>query len=189
MASRPLSKSKTGHVGFIGGLKLPVLQTFEAGFRQGALDTNPKIKVDVTYGVGFDSPDKGREAAKGMYDAGADVIFPAAGGSGVGVFQAAKASKKWALGVDSDQYQSVDPSLRDVILTSVLKRVDVAVFKYIQAYTKGDKKTGVQQYDLGSEGVGLSTSGGKIDDIASKIEEAKTKIKNSQIVVPTTPKS
>ena len=75
---------------------------------------------------GFNDPAKGKTAAEGMYDSGADIVYQAAGGSGTGVFQAATEKGKWAIGVDSDQYNTVDPSLRDVIITSMLKRVDAA---------------------------------------------------------------
>ena len=100
-------KSKTGQVGFIGGVDVPLLQSFQAGFDAGAKHANPSIKIDDTYlfeppdQSGFSAPDKAKEAAKGMYDKGADVIYTAAGGSGAGAFTAAKTAGKWAIGVDS----------------------------------------------------------------------------------------
>ena len=127
-------KSTTGSVGFIGGCSVPLIAKFEAGFKAGAEKAKPGTKVTSKYlstpqqgCTGFNDPAAGTEAAKGMYDSGVDVIFAAAGGSGTGVFQAAKAANKLAIGVDSDQYQSADAAVRDVIITSMIKRVDVAV--------------------------------------------------------------
>jgi basic membrane protein A len=119
-----------------------------------------------------------------MYDQGADIVYQAAGGSGTGVFQAAKAKGKLAIGVDSDQYETVEAGLRDVIITSMLKRVDVAVFDFIQAVA-GEKFTaGKQVFDLKKDGVGFSTSGGKVDDIKAKLDEYKQQIISGAIMVP-----
>src|SRR4029453_11833912 len=107
-----------------------------------------------------------RDIATTMYDGGADVIYHAAGGSGAGLFEAAKASsdakgtKLWAIGVDSDQYNTSDPAVKDYILTSMLKRVDVAVFELIKAQMDGNIKGGPIRYDLSVDGVGYATSGG-----------------------------
>src|SRR4051812_14836929 len=124
--------SKTGKLGFIGGVQTPLIQKFEAGFVAGAKKINPNATVDVKYisqppdFSGFNDPAKGKEIATGQYAAGADVVYAAAGGSGGGLFEAAKATstdaaKHWAIGVDSDQYKLVDPSLKPFILTSMLK--------------------------------------------------------------------
>ena len=136
-------KSKTGHVGFIGGVDVPLLQSFQAGFDAGAKHANPSIKIDDAYLTeppdfgGFNAPDKAKEAAKGMYDKGADVIYAAAGGSGAGVFLAAKAAGKLAIGVDSDQVLTADASVKSVIITSALKRVDTAVYLYLKDFASG----------------------------------------------------
>ncbi len=122
-----------------------------------------------------------------MYDAGADVIFAAAGGSGTGVFQSAKAKGKLAIGVDSDQYESAAADLKPVILTSMLKRVDVAVFDFVKAQQSGTPLTGVQVFDLKKDGVGYSTSGGKVDDIKAQLEEIKGKIVAGTVPVPDKP--
>jgi len=136
---------------------------------------------------GFNDPAAGKETGKGMYDQGADVIYSAAGGSGSGVFQAAKAASKKAIGVDSDQYQSADPAVRDVIMTSMLKRVDTAVFSYIKSVGSGSPLTGTQVFDLKRDGVGYATSGGFVDDIEPQLEAAKKKIISGEIKVPTKP--
>ena len=127
-------KTETDNVGFIGGVEVPLIQKFEAGFIAGAKEVNPNIKVQTTYLTqapdfsGFNDPAKGKTAAQGMFDAGADVVYHAAGGSGGGLFEAAAESDNWAIGVDSDQYELADDSVKDVIMTSMLKNVDVAVF-------------------------------------------------------------
>ncbi len=186
-------KSKTGHVGFIGGVNVPLLQAFQAGFDAGAKHVNPSIKIDDAYLTeppdfgGFNAPDKAKVSAKGMYDKGADVIFAAAGGSGNGVFLAATAASKFAIGVDSDQYLTADAAVKSVILTSALKRVDTAVYLFIKDFASGKKDAGVQTYDLKNDGVGYSTSGGQVDDIKAKLEAIKADIISGKIVVPSKP--
>ena len=187
-------KSKTGNVGYIGGVETPLLKKFEAGFAAGAKQVKPGVKVQAKYlsqppdFSGFGSPDKGRETANGMYDAGADVIYAAAGGSGTGVFQAAVAKKALAIGVDSDQYESVqNPKLQPVILTSMLKRVDVAVLQTIEKFSKNEQIPAQTVFDLSVDGVGYSESGGFVADIKPMLEELKAKIIAGTIKVPTTP--
>ncbi len=187
-------KSETGHVGFIGGCLVDLIKKFEAGYVAGAKAVNPDVLVDVNYistvadaCSGFNDPAKGKTAAEGMYDSGADIVYQAAGGSGTGVFQAATEKGKWAIGVDSDQYNTVDPSLRDVIITSMLKRVDVAVYDFIDAFANGDFTAGQQVFDLEVDGVGYSTTGGQIDDIVDQLEDYKAKIISGEIEVPTAP--
>ena len=184
-------KSKSGNVGFVGGVEVPLIKKFEAGYRAGAEAVNPEIKVQVTYLTqppdfsGFGDPAKGKTAAAGMYDAGADVVYQAAGGSGGGVFEAAADAGAFAIGVDSDQYNTADPAVQDVIITSMLKKVDVAVFDFIQSVVDGNFAAGPITYDLEKDGVGYSTSGGQIDDITSKLEEYKKQIIAGDITVPT----
>ena len=103
-----------------------------------------------------------------MYDNGADIVYAAAGGSGGGVFEAASDEGKLAIGVDSDQYNTADPSVKDVIMTSMLKNVNVAVYNYLKEVVGGTFPTGVTTYDLKVDGVGYATSGGKIDDITDQ---------------------
>lgn len=186
-------KTETDHVGFIGGVEVPLIKKFEAGFIAGAKEVTPDIQVDVTYLTqapdfsGFNDPAKGKTAAQGMYDAGADIVYAAAGGSGGGVFEAASESGNWAIGVDSDQYQTADPSVQDVILTSMLKNVDVAVFDYLTSVNDGTFPSGVTRYDLSVDGVGYSTSGGFIDDITGDLDGYKQQIIDGEITVPTEP--
>jgi basic membrane protein A len=186
-------KSKADHIGFVGGVETPLIQKFEAGYVAGATEVNPDIKVDSTYLTqvpdfsGFGDPAKGKTAAQGMYDGGADVVYHAAGGSGGGVFEAASEAGALAIGVDSDQYETADPSVQDVILTSMLKNVNVAVHEYLSKVNDGEFPSGTTRYDLAVDGVGYSTSGGKVDDIADQLDEFKQKIIDGEIKVPTTP--
>ena len=187
-------KSQAAHIGFVGGCKVDLIAKFEAGYIAGAKAVKPNIKVDVNYlstpaerCSGFNDPAKGKTAAEGLYDAGADIVYQAAGGSGVGVFQAAKAKGKKAIGVDSDQYNTVDPALKDVIITSMLKRVDNAVFDFVKSMGEGKFTAGVQTFDLKKDGVGYSTTGGFVDDIKPQLEDYKQKIISGQITVPTKP--
>jgi basic membrane protein A len=194
-------KSTSGHIGFIGGVKGVggLIEKFEAGYKAGAKAVNPDIVVDANYITeapdfdGFNAPDRGRDIATAMYDGGADIVYSAAGGSGAGVFEAAKASseakgsKVWAIGVDSDQYNTSDPAVKDYILTSMIKRVDVAVFEIIKAQMDGNVKGGPTRYDLSVDGVGYATSGGFVDDIKDKLEGYKADIISGKIVVPTDP--
>ncbi|WP_041775855.1 BMP family lipoprotein [Blastococcus saxobsidens] len=188
-------KSETDHIGFVGGVEMPLIQKFEAGYVAGAKAVNPDIQVDVEYispagdFSGFGDPARGQILARSMYDAGADIVYHAAGGSGTGVFQAAAETGNRAIGVDSDQYQTVDdPELQAVIMTSMLKRVDNAVEGFITDYSEGNVQGGVDiTNDLASDGVGLATSGGQIDDIQAQIEEYRQQIIDGEIEVPTTP--
>ncbi|GAB1327934.1 BMP family lipoprotein [Streptomyces sp. NPDC093260] len=188
-------KTKKDHVGFIGGVDVPLIKKFEAGYVQGVKDTNPKIKVDTQYlshgsdTSGFASPDKGKEAAQGMLDKGADVIYTAAGSSGNGAIEAVSGVKgAWAIGVDSDQYNI--PGLakyKNSILTSVVKNVDVGVYDLIKSVHDGKPVTGNSVYSLAKEGVSLSTSGGFLTDIQPKLDAAKKKIVDGSTKVKTTP--
>ena len=118
---------------------------------------------------------------------GADVIYHAAGGSGGGVFEAVKAANKMAIGVDSDQALTADESVRDIIISSMIKKVDVAVFDFIKANVDGNVPSGDQVYDLKKGGVDYATTGGHVDDIKSKIDDYKQQIIDGKITVPTTP--
>jgi len=197
--------SKSGKVGFIGGVRFPLLQKFEAGFAAGAKATKKNITVDVKYieesnFSGFNDPAKAKVIAKGMIDRGVDVIYSAAGGSGAGNFQAAtdagKAGKKvWTIGVDSDQWLSASAAEKKNMLTSMLKRVDRAVYDVIATAVAGSSVNDVldesgiygRVYDLSLGGVGVSYSGGYINKFKSQIDKAAAAIKSGKIVVPTKP--
>ena len=194
-------KSETGTIGFIGGVANVggLIERFQAGFEAGAEAVNPDIEVIVNYITeapdfdGFGAPDRAKETALAMYEEGADIVYHAAGGSGAGLFQAAKeqsdatGSKVWAIGVDSDQYLTSDAGVREYILTSMLKRVDVAIFEVIKAAIEGTVQPGPTTYDLSVDGVGFSTSGGFVDDIADQIDGFKAQIVSGDMVVPREP--
>jgi basic membrane protein A len=193
-------KSTTGNVGFIGGVSgIGLIEKFEAGFTAGAKSVNPDIVVQVAYlsefpeFAGFEDPASAADVATSMYSEGADIIYAAAGLSGSGMFQAASevsaetGSKVWGIGVDSDQYLTVDPSVQEYVLTSMIKRVDVAVYEITKAYLEGTFKAGETRYDLAADGVGYAISGGFVDDIVDQLEEAKAGIIDGSIVVPTAP--
>lgn len=184
--------SETGTIGFVGGVETTLIQKFEAGYVAGAKAVNPEIKVEVKYLTpdgdfsGFADPAKGRTTAKGLYDSGADVVYHASGGSGAGVFEAAAEAEKWVIGVDSDQYLTATPEQQPFVLTSMLKRVDVAVFDAIESFKGGSLEPGVQLFDLKVDGVGYSTSGDNIKDVDA-IEALKQQIIDGEIKVPETP--
>jgi basic membrane protein A len=188
-------KSESGHIGFVGGVESPLIQEFEAGYVAGAQAAKPGIVIDRQYispngdFSGFSDPAKGKILAQGMFQSGADIVYHAAGGSGQGVFEAASEAGGRAIGVDSDQYETVgDPALQAVIMTSVLKRVDNAIQAYLTDYSEGSISGGTDEVnDLESGGVGLATSGGQIDDIKTQIDDYTQKIISGEIEVPTTP--
>lgn len=183
-------KTKTDHIGFVGGVETDLIKKFQVGYEAGAKAVNPNIKIDVKYltqppdFTGFGDVAKGKAAAEGMYQSGADIVYHAAGGSGGGVFSAAKAAGKLAIGVDSDQAKTAAADVRDVIMTSMLKRVDVGVYTFIKSVHDDTFKAGPTVFDLKVDGVGYSTTGGKIDDIVPQLEDYKQKIIDGTIVVP-----
>jgi basic membrane protein A len=180
-------------LGFIGGQEIDLIKKFEAGYVAGAKQINPDITVDVQYlGAAGDNnawaaPDKAKEIANAWYADGVEVIYTAAGGSGQGTIEAAVESDKWAIGVDSDQYLTATPEQQAHILTSMLKRVDVAVFETAKAAVEGTLTGGFATYDLSTDGVGYSTEGGYLDAYVDQLEELKAQIVDGTIVVPTAP--
>jgi basic membrane protein A and related proteins len=148
--------SKTGTLGFVGGMDIPLIRKFAKGYEEGAQYVNPQIKVLQNYvgitDAAWNNPGKGRELANAQYEQGADVIFAAAGNSGLGVFDAAEAYKKFAIGVDSNQ-NWVKPGY---VLTSMIKRIDNAVYSVVKEEVEGRFKAGVHVYGLDNDGVGYA---------------------------------
>ncbi|MFI9612969.1 BMP family protein [Streptomyces sp. NPDC052023] len=185
--------TKNNVVGFVGGVDIPLIHKFQAGFEQGVKDTNPKVKVLSQYLTqtaeegGFSSPDKGKTAAEGQIEKKADVVYAAAGLSGQGVIEAAAANKVWAIGVDSDQYkQEALAKYKDSILTSATKDVAKAVYNLAKSVEDGKPETGIVRGDLKSGEVGLADSNPKFADDAElqeAIEAAKEKIISGEIKV------
>ncbi|MDP3967624.1 MAG: BMP family ABC transporter substrate-binding protein [Nocardioides sp.] len=183
-------KTETDQVGFIGGVENFIIIPFAAGFEAGVEAVNPDATVEYRWlsdegdDTAFNNAPGGETAANALYDGGADIVFHAAGGSGAGLFTAAEEQDKLAIGVDSDQYLSAPESQQEHILTSALKRVDVAVFEFVQAFVEGDVTTGFDVYDLARDGVGYATSGGQLDDIEDELEDYRQQIVDGEIEVP-----
>jgi basic membrane protein A len=158
---------------------------------------NPDATVEVKYltqppdFTGFNDSTKGKSTAAAMYASGIDVVYHAAGGSGKGLFEAAVEAGEpgdvWAIGVDSDQYLTVDPAQQPYILTSMLKRVDVGTYEAIVAELDGSFASETVVYDLSTDGVGYSASNEAINDYAGTIEEAKQAIIDGDVEVPSAP--
>jgi basic membrane protein A len=182
-------------VGFLGGqTDAPLIQKFEAGFVAGAQYINPDIEVLVEYidpdpAIGFNDAVKGEALSTKMYQNGAELIYHAAGASGAGLFTAAVKENKLAIGVDSDQYLTASAEQKPLILTSMLKRVDVAVYNAIKATGDGTFTSGQQVFGLAEEGVDYSKSNTELmtDDIITQLDEIKALILDGTIVVPEVP--
>ncbi|MGW7338238.1 BMP family lipoprotein [Streptomyces sp. NPDC054808] len=193
VAAAKATKTKT--VGFVGGVNVPLIHKFQAGYEQGVKDTDPKIKVISQYLTqtaeegGFSSPDKGKAAAEGQIEKKADVVYAAAGLSGQGVIEAAAKAKIWAIGVDSDQYkQEALAKYKDSILTSALKDIEGAVFALAKSVEDGKPLSGTHTFDLKSDGVGLSDSNPKFAEVPGAkeaVEKAKAGIVDGSIKVAT----
>ncbi|MFF3401713.1 BMP family protein [Streptomyces sp. NPDC002659] len=189
--------TKSNIVGFIGGVETPLIKKFEAGYVQGVKDTKKNVTVKVQYLTqppdfgGFSKPDLGKAAAQGQIDAGADVIYAAAGLAGSGSIEAASKAGKWAIGVDSDQYnQKGLAAYKASILTSVTKDVTGAVFNVIKSVQDGKPQSGEVRYGLAKNGVGLAASNPaytKMTDVTAAVEKAKAAITDGTITVKTAP--
>ncbi len=171
-------------IGAIGGTQSPGIDKFIVGYTEGAQFINPEVKVLTAYSNSFGDPAKGRELALAMYDQGADVVFQIAGGTGEGVFQAAEEAKRYAIGVDSDQ-DYIKPGF---ILTSMIKRVDNAVYDLCSRLVNGTLQGGsIVEYGLKEEGVGLSPMTYTRDKLPAEflttVEDLKAKIISGEIKV------
>ncbi|RUA06672.1 MAG: BMP family ABC transporter substrate-binding protein [Fusobacteria bacterium] len=147
--------TKTNTVGFVGGMEVPLIKKFQRGYEQGAKYINPDIKVITLYTSGpnpFNDPVRGKENAIAEYEQGADVIFHAAGGTGTGVIEGAKAKGIYAIGVDSNQ-DAVAPG---TVLTSMVKYVDNAVFATVKDVQEGTFKAGTNRFGIANNGVGTT---------------------------------
>ncbi|MEU5886565.1 BMP family ABC transporter substrate-binding protein [Streptomyces sp. NPDC047461] len=187
--------TKSNTVGFIGGVDVPLIHKFEAGYKQGVQDTKKGVTVKSQYLTetaaegGFSSPDKGESAAEGQIDDGADVVYAAAGLSGQGVIKAANANKIWAIGVDSDQYkQDALKAYKSSILTSAMKNVEGAVYELAKSVHDGKPETGVIRGSLSNGGVSLANSNPEFADnaeIQAAVKKATEGIIDGTIKVKT----
>ncbi|MGZ0049693.1 BMP family lipoprotein [Brevibacillus gelatini] len=181
--------SKTKTVGFVGGVEIPVIKRFELGFEAGVKAVDPNVKVIKVYTGAFDKPDLGKSTASQMYGQGADIIFHASGGTGDGVFNEAKDRKAkgedvWVIGVDKDQSLTFGD---EVTLTSMVKRVDEAVFRVSKDLSEGKFEGGkIKWLGLAEDGVGLASTSSKNvpEDVLKLVDEFKEKIVKGEITVP-----
>ncbi len=175
--------TETNTVGFVGGMEVPLIRKFEVGFVEGAQYANPDVSVIVNYAGSFGDPGRGRELAVSQNERGADIVYHAAGGTGSGVIDAAVANGFYAIGVDSDQ----DYMAPGTVLTSMVKRVDKAVFEVIKAVVDGTLEGGVWSFGIQDGAVGTSEFTYTKDQIPQSvfdaIDEAREKIMSGEIVV------
>lgn len=180
--------SQKKNVGFVGGMDIPLIHKFEAGYRAGVLEVCPACTVHAAYAgttpEAFRDPAKGKALAISQISAGADVIYHASGTTGHGVFEAARDMGVHAIGVDSDQYDEMPGT----VLTSMIKRGDVAVFETIKAIAEKRFQGGISVFGLAEEGVGYVSEGehakGFGDDIKRRVAELKELVKQGKIRVP-----
>jgi basic membrane protein A len=179
--------SKTGKVGFVGGMDIGLIRKFACGYAQGAKHVNAKIEViqnmTGTTPSAWNNPTKGGELARSQFDRGADVVYAAAGGTGIGVYQAAKDAGKLAIGVDSNQ-NHLQPG---TMLTSMLKRVDVAAYNVFMSAKNGTWKSGIEVLGLAQDGVGwaLDKHNAKLvsGDMKARVEQIRKDIIAGKIKV------
>jgi basic membrane protein A len=177
--------TRANKVGFVGGIKFPLIEKFEYGFMAGVKLANPQCQVLRQYAESFTDAAKGKAIANNMYQQGADIVFHAAGGVGDGVIEAAKEKGKWAIGVDKDQ-NFLAP---EHVLTSAMKRVDNAIFDMARRLKEGQWQGGeTVVYSLANEGVGIAPTSDKHvpADILKEVDGLVAKIKAGEIAVPAT---
>jgi len=179
--------SETGTVGFVGGMQVPLIGKFECGFAAGVKETNADATVIRNYTgdtpAAWNDPTRGGEIARSQIDQGADVVYHAAGGTGIGVLQATTDAGKLGIGVDSNQ-NALHPGK---VLTSMLKRVDVAVYKAFNDARNGEFSAGVNVLGLAEDGVGYAMDENNeslvSDEMKAAVEDAKAKIISGEITV------
>src|SRR5688500_15616299 len=182
--------SKTGEVGFVGGMDIPLIHKFEAGFRAGVKHVCERCTVVAQYaGVtpeAFRNPGRGKELALSQYQSGVDVIFHASGSTGLGVFEAARQTGKLAIGVDADQYAEAP----GFVLTSMVKQVDAAVYDAVSRVKAGTFRGGVTQFGLKEGGVGYVYDDRNRalipDSVHARLEDLRAQIIAGRISVPAT---
>lgn len=192
-------KSEAGTIGFLGGQQgTGLIERFQAGYEAGAQEINPDIEILVEYigdsTAAFNDPTKGEALSQKMYDNGADVVYHAAGASGAGLFKAAVEAGKLAIGVDSDQSLTASPEQQELILTSMLKRVDTAVYNAIDQVVNDSWQSGFVVLGLAEEGVDYAVNEYNdnedllSEEIQTKLDELKQGIIDGEITVPDAPK-
>jgi basic membrane protein A len=190
-AAESSTASDSTNLGFVGGIESALIKKFEAGFKAGVKHANENFDVSTSYTGSFNDPTAGQEAALSMYSSGADIVYHASGNTGTGVFQAAQEKGRFAIGVDRDQSVTKE-SYADVILASMVKRVDTAVYNAIEAKVNGEYPGGSQEtLGLPEEGVALvygQQLGSEVpDEVQSTVADARQGIIDGDIEVPTDP--
>ncbi len=176
--------TETNKVGFIGGMKFPLIEKFEYGFKAGVKAANPEAEVIANYADSFEDSAKGKEIAMGQNQKGADVIFHAAGGVGIGLIKAADEQGFWAIGVDQDQSHI---SQENKVLCSMIKRVDEGVFQVGKTVVDGTFEGGVKVFSIANDGVGYSDKAGNLTDEQIKAADKwKKAIAEGKFKVPQT---
>jgi basic membrane protein A len=177
--------TKSNNIGFVLGMSTAMMHEFGYGYVAGAIDANPDITVQAVNANSFSDSAAGKSAANAMIAKGADVIFHAAGATGLGAIDACKEAGIWAIGVDSDQ-SKVAPK---TILTSAMKRVDNAVYSLCQDTVKGKVKAGVETFDITDGGVDIAPTTDNIDpEVLEKVQAKKQELIDGKVVVPKTEK-
>lgn len=180
-------------IGFLGGMDIPVINDFKVGYIQGAKYIDPEVQVLVSYAGSFSDPAKGKELVLAQYNQGADIAFNVAGETGLGLLDAAKEMKKYAIGVDSDQYLMIkdsDPEKASYIVTSMMKNVDLSIHRGIKLHLEGKCPYGqAEALGLKEGGVGVADNENyrKLvpEEFRNKIKELEQKIINGEIKVDT----
>jgi basic membrane protein A len=180
-------KTTTNKIGFIGGVESPLIKKFENGYVQGAKYSNPNVEVFTSYisvtPEGFKNPGKAQEIALSQYNKGADIIYHASGLSGLGLFEAAKEQKKFAIGVDMDQWNEAPGQ----VITSMIKQVSEAIYGTIKLFKEGQFKGGIKVFGLSDNGIGYVYDDNNkallSKDIINKVEAIKEKIKKGEIII------
>ena len=175
--------SETKNVGFIGGLDIPVINTFKYGYMAGVKAADANCEIQAQYANSFNDQAKGKAITNQMISKGADVVFTAAGDVGTGSMEAIKEANKYGIGVDRDQSDLAPQN----ILTSAIKRVDAGVFETVKSYVNGTFEGGTTTtYGLEENAVGVpdTTKNLVSQEILDLVEETITKLKNKEITVP-----
>jgi len=181
-------------LGFIGGMQFPLIEKFEAGFVQGVKAVYPEAKILIDYAGAFDKPDIGQALAQKQFNAGAYVIFHAAGGTGNGMIKEAKERSekgdiRWGIGVDKDQYQDGVYGSKSAVLTSMMKRVDVAAHDVCKMTMEGKFPGGTTMvFNMKNGGVGIPKENPNLSaDIVAKVKEYEAKIASGELAVSEIP--
>jgi basic membrane protein A len=188
--------TQSGSIGFLGGQEgTGIIEKFQAGFEAGARSVNPDIEILVEYigddTTAFNDPTRGEALGASLYDDGADVVYHAAGESGLGLFKAAVAAgpEALAIGVDSDQYLTASAEEKPHIITSMIKRIDTAVLETIRAVQEDAFEPGFKVFGIAEEGIDYATSNPELltEEMQAAMDEAKQGILDGSITVPVEP--